>query len=475
MASPAFVRLGPSSAELTRKLDEAAAGVYPSDVELTCAQVPQQFGPGSPIWLWLGSDNNKGVATDWAQGIRAHGVCRVNEKIEGNKYEVVIGDVFLLPRSVSKMELLEASPETYARELAEAAIIGLNNYSSQVVQILSDSEFSAIAAMIAEMMPEVADKLKQRIPGAAGIKIIARPGDEEGSTKSPPQDDPELPAYTAELDEDDPVFREVRHLVEDDNWGGVLLQGAPGTGKSWYARQIAIKMTGGNRRRMREVQFHPSYQYEDFVEGYVPKGSAGFMLRDKHLLEMIQVANSVDGPVVMVIDEFSRTDPARVLGEAMTYMEGSLRGIEFSLPSGRRVSIPKNLVFLATMNPDDRSVDEIDAAMERRWAKIQLQPDVEKLRAFLESNGVGGPMLGAIVEFFGALQKHVAIGHAFFRTVKDEASLRRLWERQLKYLVEKRFRFDNDTKAEINALWEKCLNAINPVPTQATAAPGSDA
>lgn len=160
MASPAFVRLGPSSAELTRKLDEAAAGVYPSDVELTCAQVPQQFGPGSPIWLWLGSDNNKGVATDWAQGIRAHGVCRVNEKIEGNKYEVVIGDVFLLPRSVSKMELLEASPETYARELAEAAIIGLNNYSSQVVQILSDSEFSAIAAMIAEMMPEVADKLR---------------------------------------------------------------------------------------------------------------------------------------------------------------------------------------------------------------------------------------------------------------------------------------------------------------------------
>ena len=74
MASPAFVRLGPSSAELTRKLDEAESGVYPNDVELTCAQVPQQFGPGSPIWLWLGSDNNKGVSTDWAQGIRAHGL-----------------------------------------------------------------------------------------------------------------------------------------------------------------------------------------------------------------------------------------------------------------------------------------------------------------------------------------------------------------------------------------------------------------
>ena len=368
---------------------------------------------------------------------------------------------------------MEASPETYARELAEAAIIGLNNYSSQVVQILSDSEFSAIGAMIAEMMPEVADKLRQRIPGATGIKIIARPEDDDGSPEALAENEPELPVYTSELGDDDPILREVRHLIEDDNWGGVLLQGAPGTGKSWYARQIAIKMTGGNRGHMREVQFHPSYQYEDFVEGYVPKGSAGFTLRDKHLLEMIQVANAVDGPVVMVIDEFSRTDPARVLGEAMTYMEGSLRGIEFSLPSGRRVSIPKNLVFLATMNPDDRSVDEIDAAMERRWAKIQLQPDVDKLRAFLEKNGIGGTMLGAIVEFFVALQKHVEIGHAFFRTVKDEASLNRLWERQLKYVIEKRFRFDNDTKAEIGTLWERCLAAINPEPTEVAAAPGS--
>lgn len=476
MASPAFVRLGPSSAALTRQLDEAAAGIYTEDVELTCAQVPQQFSPGSPIWLWLGSDNNKGAATDWAQGIRAYGVCKRNEKIEGNKYEIVIGDIFLLPRSVSKIELLEASPETYARELAEAAIIGLNNYSSQVVQILSDSEFAAIGAMIADMMPEVAEEVRKRIPGSTGIKIIARPEESGGSTEAPAEEgQPELPNYELELKDDDPILREVRHLIEDDNWGGVMLQGAPGTGKSWYARQIAIKMTGGDRHRMREVQFHPSYQYEDFVEGYVPKGSTGFTLRDKHLLEMIQVANAIDGPVVLVIDEFSRTDPARVLGEALTYMEGSLRGVDFRLPSGRSVSIPKNLVFLATMNPDDRSVDEIDAAMERRWAKIHLKPDVDKLRTFLEDNGVEGAMLGAIIEFFVALQNHVEIGHAFFRTVKDEASLTRLWERQLKYVIEKQFRFDSDTKAEIGALWDKCLNALNPEPTVAAATPSAGA
>ena len=272
MASPAFVRLGPSSAALTRQLDEADSGSYPDDVELTCAQVPQQFGPGSPLWLWLGSDNNKGGATDWAQGVRALGTCKSNDRIEGTKeYAVVIHDLLLLPRSVSKMELLEASPETYARDLADAAIIGLNNYSSQVVQILTDDQFAVIGAMIVDMMPEVSEELKKRIPGAAGIKLIARPADGEAE----PDEEPELPPYESNLKDDDLILKEVRHLIDDDNWGGVLLQGAPGTGKSWYAREIAIKLTGGDRRRMREVQFHPSYQYEDFVEGTCRRARPG--------------------------------------------------------------------------------------------------------------------------------------------------------------------------------------------------------
>lgn len=482
MASPAFVRLGPSSATLSKQLDEAPSGPYGSDVELTCAQVPNQFGPGSPLWLWLGSDNNKGSATDWAQGIRAIGTCKVNDRIEGSKeYRVVLQDLYLLPRSVSKLELLEASPETYARELADAAIIGLNNYSSQVVQILTDDEFATIGAMIADLLPEVQEDLFKRLPGASGIKLIPRPAEDATETAKPTSsgvDEPELPPYTTDLPDEDEILREVRHLIEDDNWGGVLLQGAPGTGKSWYARQIAIKLTGGDRRRIREVQFHPSYQYEDFVEGYVPKGSAGFALRDKHLLEMIEVARATDGPVVLVIDEFSRTDPARVLGEAMTYMEGSLRDVEFRLPSGRKISIPKNLVFLATMNPDDRSVDEIDAAMERRWAKIHLKPDVDKLRDFLTGNGIDGALFGAIVEFFVALQGHVEIGHAFFRTVKDPASLERLWERQLQYVVKKRFRFDPEAQAAIGGLWTTCLAVAKPpavVPEAPAAQPAAAA
>nr|WP_269467996.1 AAA family ATPase [Devosia ureilytica] len=240
-----------------------------------------------------------------------------------------------------------------------------------------------------------------------------------------------------------------------------MLVGSPGTGKTWYARQIALKLTGGFDSLIREVQFHPSYQYEDFVEGYVPdRDAGGFRLVDKHLLQMVAAAQKTNSLVVMIIDEFSRTDPARVLGETMTYMEGSHRGREFFLPSGRVVSIPKNLIFLATMNPEDRSVDEIDAAMERRWAKVRIAPSADKLRDFLTANGMAGPAMGPVVEFFIELQNHIDIGHAFFRTVKDGASLQRLWTSQLDFAMRKRFRFDAETQKVVEAHWQKCLAAV---------------
>jgi 5-methylcytosine-specific restriction protein B len=239
-----------------------------------------------------------------------------------------------------------------------------------------------------------------------------------------------------------------------------MFVGPPGTGKSWYARQIALKLTNGDLTRVCDVQFHPSYQYEDFVEGYTPDNGGGFRLTDKHLLKMISVASSTDLPVVIIIDEFSRSDPARVIGEALTYMESSLRDVPFYLLSGRRVAIPKNLIFLATMNPDDRSVDEIDTAMERRWSKVTMYPNKETLSKFLADNGTENHVLGRTVEFFVGLQSYLEIGHAVFRTVRDKDSLLRLWETQIKFLVKKKLRFSPDALSEVEALWTACVAGI---------------
>ncbi|TAW11134.1 McrB family protein [Rhizobium ruizarguesonis] len=265
-------------------------------------------------------------------------------------------------------------------------------------------------------------------------------------------DDQEDERYVApEISAGDEILDQVIALLEDDAYGGVLLVGAPGTGKSWYARQIALVLVEGDTHRLREIQFHPSYQYEDFVEGLVPGSAGEFKPADKHLLQMCALATKNDDKVVLVIDEFSRADPVRVMGEALTYMDASLRNKSFHIASGRKVKIPSNLIFLATMNPEDRSVDEMDAAMERRWAKIELKPSAAKVNEFLKNNGIEQPMRGAAVEFFQYLQERCVIGHAYFRRVRDRQSMSRLWNAQLLPLIKKQHRYDADLVERLDA------------------------
>lgn len=442
---------------------EKAPGHTDELIEIKCAQVPSSFEPLSDVWLWLGSDNNKGQATNWDQGVRAFGRCEAKEQLPGTKtFKIDIRLLYILPRSVQKVEFLQTSPVTYADALFETPIVGLNNYSSQVVQTLTDQQFLTLTAIIARVIPEASDDLFTMVEEAAFVEIIEP---DPYDTIHEPSHEP-LPSKIAD---DDPVLKNVLSYIEGDNVGGVLLIGAPGTGKSWYAREIGIKLAENDPSRIRQVQFHPSYQYEDFVEGYVPRGGGGFALEKKHLLLAVDKARKTDGWVVLIIDEFSRTDPSRVLGECLTYMEGSLRDKDFLLASGRSARIPKNLVFLATMNPEDRSVDEIDAAMDRRWAKIELRPDASKVAQFLKENAAPTTMIEPVVEFFNSLQKHTPVGHAFFRTVRGKASLLRLWEGQIRHLIAKRYRYDKQAKAVVDLDWEACKAAIPDVAPNATA------
>jgi len=421
--------------------------------------VPNDFDVGSTVLIWLGSNNNKGQPTPWEQGVRAIARCagkQLVEPAEKRIFEIVLDEVFVFPRTVKKEDLLKSAPDTYTQFLTDASIVGINNYASQVVQLLKPQDLVIISAMISSIQPESRDELEKRVPGSKTFKL-SLPAQKQVQA---PTEQPE-PRVESLINENDEILAEIKKLLDEDEMGGVMLVGSPGTGKSWYARQIALRLTGGYDSLIREVQFHPSYQYEDFVEGYAPdRDAGGFRLVDKHLLQMVSAAQKTNSKVVMIIDEFSRTDAARVLGETMTYMEGSHRGKDFFLPSGRVINIPKNLVFIATMNPEDRSVDEIDAAMERRWAKVKIPPSSDKLRDFLVGNEMKGPAFGPIVEFFDELQKHIELGHAFFRTVKGSPSLQRLWDTQLTFAIQKRFRFDPETQKSIEILWAKCIAAV---------------
>src|ERR1700752_4416883 len=91
---------------------------------------------------------------------------------------------------------------------------------------------------------------------------------------------------------------------------------------------------------------------------------------------------------VLVIDELSRADVGRVFGEALTYVERTKRELPFNIANGDLIKVPSNFVILATMNPFDRGVDEVDAAFERRFAKISMDPDKALLDEILTDNGM---------------------------------------------------------------------------------------
>jgi 5-methylcytosine-specific restriction enzyme B len=266
------------------------------------------------------------------------------------------------------------------------------------------------------------------------------------------------------LDIDDPVLAEVADLLR--TYGGVIFSGPPGTSKTWYAGEIGTHLVNSNLARIRFVQFHPSYQYEDFIQGFVPRSSGdGFVLRPRYFLEMCDRAlRDPANLYVLVIDELSRGDPGRVFGEALTYIEKSKRGMPFTLASGDDCVIPPNFVILATMNPFDRGVDEVDAAFERRFAKIAMDPDRRILERMLDLNEVQDPLRHDVINLFDMMNGRAragspqgAVGHTFFMDVRDAASLRAVWRHQLRFLVDKAYRLDRQTYQEIEAAWTAAI------------------
>jgi 5-methylcytosine-specific restriction protein B len=271
------------------------------------------------------------------------------------------------------------------------------------------------------------------------------------------------------LSDDDPYWILLKQVVAD-GFGGLILSGPPGTSKSWYADLLATKLAG-DPVRVRAVQFHPAYQYEDFVEGYIPNESGtSFERVPKHLLLLGRAAEQApDKTFVLVVDELSRADPARVFGEALTYIEASKRGRRFYLASGAEVSLPPNLFIIGTMNEFDRGVDEVDAAFDRRMARVAMRPEADLVAKFLADADMESELADKVLAFFNTLQRSrepaARVGHAFFVGLSNEADLARRWLVQLSHVLTKAFGLDTSGFREVETAW----NAIFKLPEPALA------
>lgn len=308
------------------------------------------------------------------------------------------------------------------------------------------------------------------------IQELGVPPPAKSAPRSGEQDEGVSVSKPAEplLEQDHPLLVAVKDIMSD-GYAGAIFAGPPGTGKTWMARKVALSLAGGERDQVAFVQFHPSYQYEDFVQGYAAVEN-GFKLENRVFSILCQRA--LENPAsqfVLVIDEFSRTDVARVFGEVLTYIETSKRGLPFRLQSGEELTVPDNLFILATMNPWDRGVDDIDVALERRFATVQFPPSPDELENILGETKLTDEVRAAVVTFFKSVQsqsnQYCHIGHAYFAYVSDAASLERLWAYRLQPHFARAARGDKDLLRKLESQWKDLVvSKIHAKPNEGGAA-----
>jgi hypothetical protein len=162
----------------------------------------------------------------------------------------------------------------------------------------------------------------------------------------------------------------------------VIFQGPPGTGKTFIARKLADAVAG-HPDRVALVQFHPSYAYEDFVEGYRPIGAGTFALQPGPIKRLAAKASSApDDRFVLLIDEINRGNLAKVFGELYYLLEYRDEAITLQY-SQEPFRLPPNVYIVGTMNTADRSIALLDMALRRRFRFVDLLPDSPPLRGLL--------------------------------------------------------------------------------------------
>lgn len=210
------------------------------------------------------------------------------------------------------------------------------------------------------------------------------------------------------------------------NKKNIILQGAPGVGKTFAARRLAWSMMGEkDDSRIEFVQFHQNYSYEDFMMGYKPVED-GFELKYGIFYRFCQkAANQPDKEFFFIIDEINRGNMSKIFGELLMLIEKDYRGTKMTLAyNGLPFSVPKNLYIIGMMNTADRSLAMIDYALRRRFSFFEIEPSFDSQGFISYQNGLNSETFDELISKVKELNRKIAadkslgrgfcIGHSYF-------------------------------------------------------------
>lgn len=242
----------------------------------------------------------------------------------------------------------------------------------------------------------------------------------------------------------------------------LILQGAPGVGKTYAAKRLAYSIMGKkDTSRIKMIQFHQSYAYEDFIMGYRPNGM-GFKLKEGPFYKFCKLASGhPEQDYFFIIDEINRGNMSKVFGELMMLIESDKRGEELTLTySEVPFYVPENLYIIGMMNTADRSLAMIDYALRRRFCFFELEPafETEAFKNHLLLQGASEELINKIKMKIESINSKIAkdvnlgksfrIGHSYFCNYVDSD---KWYEEVIKYEIQpliKEYWFDEENKAK---------------------------
>ncbi len=371
----------------------------------------------------------------------AQGVTEEADAANAERTKVVLS-ALSIPSGYSEgpLEALRLGTSTKARRYANSVV----TYKAFSINDLpSDDEIEReLTALRAYLDDAVANPRLLALYQAEGDAVFD--GEEEVGFDPYSLDDAVKSLFIAESS-----VRHMLHLLRTKK--NLIVQGPPGVGKTFVAKRLAFAlMEEKDTDRLAMVQFHQSYSYEDFIQGYRPSEQT-FKLKNGHFFRFCQTAQQdPDNDYVFIIDEINRGNLSRIFGELMMLIESDKRGAEWGIqlaysdPGDPLFYVPANLHIVGLMNTADRSLAIVDYALRRRFAFVDLDPGFQSpaFRTQLQERGASTALVNKIVNRMSALNAEIEndrinlgagfrIGHSYFCPNHEDVAYTDSWYRSV--------------------------------------------